>query len=38
MAPVMFGGLVVFMLLGYPVSFSLAAGGRFFGFIAINAA
>jgi tripartite ATP-independent transporter DctM subunit len=37
MAPVMFGGLVVFMLLGYPVSFSLAAVGLFFGFIAINA-
>jgi tripartite ATP-independent transporter DctM subunit len=37
MAPVMFGGLVVFMLVGYPVSFSLAAVGLFFGFIAINA-
>jgi len=37
MAPVMFGGLVVFMLIGYPVSFSLAAVGLFFGFIAINA-
>ena len=37
MAPVMFGGLVVFMLLGYPVSFSLAAVGLFFGFVAINA-
>ncbi len=37
MAPVMFGGLVVFMLLGYPVSFSLAAVGLSFGFIAINA-
>src|SRR4249920_3770144 len=37
MAPVMFGGLVIFMLLGYPVSFSLAAVGLFFGFIAINA-
>src|SRR3954470_13496265 len=36
MAPVMFGGLVVFMLLGYPVSFSLAAVGLFFGFFAIN--
>ena len=28
MAPLMFGGLVVFMLIGYPVSFSLAAVGR----------
>jgi len=37
MAPVMFGGLVVFMLVGYPVSFSLAAVGLFFGFIAIQA-
>ena len=36
MAPVMFGGLVVFMLVGYPVSFSLAAVGLFFGFISIN--
>jgi TRAP-type mannitol/chloroaromatic compound transport system permease large subunit len=37
MAPLMFGGLVAFMLLGYPVSFSLAAVGLFFGFIAIDA-
>ena len=37
MAPLMFGGLVLFMLIGYPVSFSLAAVGLFFGFIAINA-
>src|SRR6476646_4695969 len=36
MAPLMFGGLVVFMLIGYPVSFSLAAVGLFFGFIAIH--
>ena len=36
MAPLMFGGLVVFMLLGYPVAFSLAAVGLFFGFIAIE--
>ena len=36
MAPLMFGGLVVFMLIGYPVAFSLAAVGLFFGFIAIN--
>jgi TRAP-type mannitol/chloroaromatic compound transport system permease large subunit len=37
MAPLMFGGLVVFMLIGYPVAFSLAAVGLFFGFIAIHA-
>jgi tripartite ATP-independent transporter DctM subunit len=36
MAPLMFGGLVMFMLIGYPVSFSLAAVGLFFGFIAID--
>src|ERR1044071_4992342 len=36
MAPLMFGGLVVFMLIGYPVSVSLSAVGLFFGFIAIE--
>jgi tripartite ATP-independent transporter DctM subunit len=36
MAPLMFAGLVIFMLVGYPVSFSLAAVGLFFGFIAIR--
>jgi tripartite ATP-independent transporter DctM subunit len=36
MAPLMFGGLVLFMLVGYPVAFSLAAVGLFFGFIAIE--
>jgi tripartite ATP-independent transporter DctM subunit len=36
MAPLMFGGLVVFMLIGYPVAFSLAAVGLFFGFIGIE--
>src|SRR4051812_39831883 len=36
MAPLMFGGLVVFLLIGYPVAFSLAAVGLFFGFIAIQ--
>ncbi len=36
MPPLMFGGLVLFMLFGYPVSFSLAAVGLFFGFISIN--
>ena len=32
----MFGGLVLFMLIGFPVTFSLAAVGLFFGFIAIE--
>ena len=36
MAPLMFGGLVIFMLIGYPVSFSLAAVGLSFGFVAIR--
>src|SRR5262245_17326615 len=36
MAPLMFGGLVLFMLVGYPVAFSLAAVGLSFGFIAIQ--
>ncbi|MFY9314447.1 MAG: TRAP transporter large permease subunit [Burkholderiales bacterium] len=36
MAPLMFGGLVLFMLIGFPVTFSLAAVGLFFGFIAIE--
>jgi TRAP-type mannitol/chloroaromatic compound transport system permease large subunit len=37
MAPFMFAGLVAFMLVGYPVAFSLAAVGLSFGFIAIHA-
>jgi tripartite ATP-independent transporter DctM subunit len=36
MAPLMFAGLVIFMLIGFPVSFSLAAVGLFFGFLAIE--
>ena len=36
MAPLMFGGLIVFMLIGYPVAFSLAAVGLFVGFIGIE--
>ncbi|WP_377806512.1 TRAP transporter large permease subunit [Azospirillum sp. A29] len=36
MAPLMFGGLVVFLLFGYPVAFSLGAVGLFFGFIGIE--
>src|SRR5215471_4047320 len=36
MAPIMFAALVVFLLLGYPVAFSLAAVGLIFGFIGIE--
>ena len=36
MPPLMFGGLVVFMIIGYPVAFSLAAVGFFFGFMSIE--
>jgi TRAP-type mannitol/chloroaromatic compound transport system permease large subunit len=36
MAPVMFGTLVVFLLSGFPVAFSLAANGLFFGLIGID--
>ncbi len=36
MPPVMFAGLVVFMIIGYPVAFSLAAVGFFFGFLSID--
>jgi TRAP-type mannitol/chloroaromatic compound transport system permease large subunit len=36
MAPIMFGALVVFLLLGYPVAFALAANGLFFGLIGIE--
>jgi len=36
MAPLMFGGLVVFLLIGYPVAFSLAANGLFFGVIGMQ--
>jgi tripartite ATP-independent transporter DctM subunit len=35
MAPLMFGGLVIFMLIGYPVSFSLCAVGLFFALFCI---
>jgi hypothetical protein len=31
MAPIMFGGLIIFLLLGYPVAFALAACGLLFG-------
>ena len=36
MPPLMFGGLIVFMIIGYPVAFSLAAVGFFFGFLSIE--
>jgi tripartite ATP-independent transporter DctM subunit len=36
MAPLMFSGLVVILLFGYPVAFSLAANGLLFGFIGIE--
>jgi TRAP-type mannitol/chloroaromatic compound transport system permease large subunit len=36
MPPLMFAGLVVFMIIGYPVAFSLAAVGFFFGFLSID--
>ena len=36
MAPIMFGGLIVFLLLGYPAAFSLGAVGLFFSFIGIE--
>src|SRR5512140_3141966 len=35
-APIMFAGLVVFLLMGFPVAFSLGACGLFFGFIGIK--
>ncbi|MEZ5728444.1 MAG: TRAP transporter large permease subunit [Burkholderiaceae bacterium] len=36
MAPVMFVGLIVFLLLGYSVAFSLAACGLFFGYLGVE--
>ncbi len=36
MAPIMFVSLIVFLLLGYPVAFSLAANGLLFAFIGIE--
>ena len=36
LAPIMFATLVVFMLLGYPVAFALAANGLLFFFIAVE--
>src|SRR6195952_1378770 len=36
LAPIMFASLVIFLLLGYPVAFSLAANGLLFAFIGIE--
>ena len=36
MAPLMFGALVFFLLLGYPVAFALAANGIVFGLLGIE--
>lgn len=36
LAPVMFAGLIVFLLLGYSVAFSLAACGLFFGYLGVE--
>jgi tripartite ATP-independent transporter DctM subunit len=36
MAPLMFVGMMLFMLIGYPAAFSLAAAGLFFGFLGIE--
>ncbi len=35
-APIMFAGLICFLLLGFPVAFSLGACGLFFGFLGIE--
>jgi TRAP-type mannitol/chloroaromatic compound transport system permease large subunit len=36
MAPIMFAGLIFFLLLGFPVAFSLGACGLFFGFVGVE--
>ncbi len=36
LAPIMFVGLMAFLLLGFPVAFSLGACGLFFGFVGIE--
>ncbi len=36
LAPLMFVGLIIFMVIGYPAAFSLAAVGLFFGFVGIE--
>ncbi|GGC91244.1 TRAP transporter large permease [Chelatococcus reniformis] len=35
MPPLMFGGMILFMLIGFPVAFSLSAVGLFFGVVGI---
>ncbi len=36
MAPIMFAGLILFLLMGFPVAFSLGACGLFFGFVGVE--
>jgi len=36
MAPIMFGTLIMFLLSGFPVAFSLAANGLLFGLVGIE--
>jgi TRAP-type mannitol/chloroaromatic compound transport system permease large subunit len=36
MAPIMFASLIVFLLIGYPVAFSLGACGLFFGVVGVE--
>ncbi|MCO6049747.1 TRAP transporter large permease subunit [Mesorhizobium sp. RP14(2022)] len=36
LAPLMFAGLIIFMIIGYPAAFSLAAVGLFFGLVGIE--
>ena len=36
MAPLMFGGLIAFMVIGYPVAFSLGAVGLVFGIVGVE--
>jgi TRAP-type mannitol/chloroaromatic compound transport system permease large subunit len=36
LAPIMFAGLIVFLLMGFPVAFSLGACGLFFGMIGVE--
>ncbi|MGO4448712.1 TRAP transporter large permease subunit [Phyllobacterium sp. TAF24] len=38
MAPIMFASLIIFMLIGYPVAFALAANGLLFFFIGVELA
>lgn len=36
LAPIMFMGLIIFLLMGFPVAFSLGACGLFFGFVGVE--